>query len=442
MSIIIGTHDEATIDQLANCVALEEGAIGVLCADGHKGYGMPIGGVVAYRNLIPPAGVGYDIACGNMAVETDLQLNDIRSDLQKIAVEIEKQISFGVGRKNNEKVDSPIFEKISNSPVGFQQQILDLAVSQFGTVGSGNHYVDILVNPDDGRVWIANHFGSRGFGFKTAVGFLNIGENRPWDDKRGRDKEDAPLTTLPLDSQRGQDYIHAMHLCGGYTYEARRYVIGKVLQILGNPSVTFSAHNHHNYAWQEKHGGELYWVVRKGSTPAFPSQMGFVGGSMGDISVIVKGKESPAADALLNSTVHGAGRVMSRTQAAGKQKWHKARWGCGNYRNCDFEAPLAEFERGADNSLPKCPKCGTSLHSHRAYMERLDNGEVNFGLEKGKLANRGIIVRGAGADEAPPVYRPLQSVLDAHKDTIEVMYTLQPKVVVMASSNEFDPYKD
>jgi len=443
MTLIVGNHDQKTIDQLEMCVKAEEGAIGVLCADGHFGYSQPVGGVVAYRDIVSVSGVGYDIACGNMAVELDVQLNDVRDELPRIADEIQRVISFGVGRKNNERVDDPVFAAIERSPVKWQADMVDLAVSQFGTVGSGNHYVDILVNPEDGKLWIANHFGSRGFGFKTATGFMNIAEGKSWDAKRGRGEQLTPPTVLPLDAQRGQDYIQAMQLAGNYAYAARRWVVGRVMQILGNPDVTFSVHNHHNYAWQEKHSDRLYWVVRKGATPAFPGQRGFVGGSMGDISVVVKGaKSSDLSQSLLQSTVHGAGRVMSRTQAAGKQQWHKARWGCGNYRECDFTAPIGEFQRGEGNSLPKCPKCGTSLRSHRAYMERMSNGVVDFGVEKSKLGNRGIILRGGGADEAPPVYRPLQSVLDAHAGTIEVMHTLQPKVVVMAGKDEFDPFKD
>lgn len=133
---------------------------------------------------------------------------------------------------------------------------------------------------------------------------------------------------------------------------------------------------------------------------------------------------------------------MSRTQAAGKQKWTKAAWTCGNYRSCDFRAPIAQFERGPNDARPICPTCGGKLQRTRATMQRLSNGLVDFNAEKAKLQTRGIILRGAGADEAPPVYRPLQSVLDAHAGTIEVVHTLQPRIVVMAGSDEYDPYKD
>ena len=97
--------------------------------------------------------------------------------------------------------------------------------------------------------------------------------------------------------------------------------MNKVLEILGSPEVTFSVHNHHNFAWRENHGGEDYWVVRKGCTPAFPGQFGFIGANMKDRSVIVEGIDSDESRGGLYSTVHGAGRILSRAEAAGKKKW-------------------------------------------------------------------------------------------------------------------------
>ena len=163
---------------------------------------------------------------------------------------------------------------------------------------------------------------------------------------------------------------------------------------------------------------------------------------MGDISVILRGVESEESAAALYSTVHGAGRVMSRTQAAGKQKWTKASWACGNYRQCDYSAPIATHERKAGDPHPKCPKCGNRLIRSGASMARVGAGLVDFDAEKAKRTARGSVLRGAGADEAPPVYRPLRSVLDAHANTIEIAHTLQPRIVVMAGGDEFDPYKD
>lgn len=437
---IYGSHDARTIEQLQRCVAAEDGAVGVLCADGHVGYSMPIGGVVGYKSYVSPSGVGYDIACGNTAVQTNLMAVDVAPDFAKLADEIQRRISFGVGRNNDEPVESPVIERIFQSPVPAQRRMVQMAENQLGTVGSGNHYVDVLED-EAGMLWVACHFGSRGFGHKTATGFMNIAQGRAFEDGKGEGKMDAPPLLLKADSPSGQDYIAAMEIAGAYAYAGREAVIAKTLAILGAES-EFSVHNHHNFAWQETHDGDSYWVVRKGATPAAPGQWGFVGGSMGDISVILRGVESAESKAMLYSTVHGAGRVMSRTQAAGKQKWTKASWGCGNYRNCDFTAPIRDFERSRGEAHPKCPTCGARLLRRGAQMERQANGLVDFDTEKLKLYERGIILRGAGADEAPPVYRQLQSVLDAHAGTIEIVHTLQPRIVVMAGGDIIDPYKD
>jgi tRNA-splicing ligase RtcB len=282
------------------------------------------------------------------------------------------------------------------------------------------------------------HFGSRGFGHKTATGFMNIAQGRAFDDGKGEGEMDAPPVLLDIHQPSGQDYIAAMTIAGEFAYAGREAVIAKVLDILG-AEADWSVHNHHNFAWHETHHGEDFWVVRKGATPAFPGQWGFVGGSMGDISVVLRGIESPAAVMALYSTVHGAGRVMSRTQAAGKQKWIKA-WRCGQ-RDCDGALPVHQTPLGPGGSNPKCPKCGGKTHKN-TWMERLKTGLVDFDAEKARLVERGIILRGAGADEAPPVYRPLRSVLDAHAGSIAIAHTLTPRIVVMAGGDEFDPYKD
>lgn len=438
---IYGTHDDRTVQQLERCVAAEEGARAVLCADGHVGYSMPIGGVVAYRDYVSPSGVGYDIACGNMAVQTNVMARDIpANEMGRLADEIQRRVSFGVGRKNNEPVDSPVLEQIAASPIPQQRSLAQMAAQQLGTVGSGNHYVDVLED-EAGCLWIGVHFGSRGFGHKTATGFMNIAQGREFHDGKGEGEMDAPPLLLSIHQPSGQDYIAAMELAGAYAYAGREAVVAKVLAILG-AEAEFSVHNHHNFAWREQHGGVDAWVVRKGATPAFPGQFGFVGGSMGDISVILRGVESDASREALYSTVHGAGRVMSRTQAAGKQKWTKARWTCRNHRACDFSAPVGDFSRGPNDALPICPKCGSKLHKQNASMQRLSNGLVDFEAEKAKLVNQGVVLRGAGADEAPPVYRSLRTVLDAHVGTIEIVHTLTPRIVVMAGGDEFDPYKD
>src|SRR5207248_1717023 len=197
-------------------------------ADGHLGYVMPIGGVAAYRDKVSVVGVGFDIACGNAAIRTNRRLDEYtRRDLELLADEIQRTLSFGVGRTNradDAPVDHPLFE------------------------------------------------------------------DPAWDAVPGR-----------------------------YAYGGREWVARKVVEILGGEELEL-VHNHHNFAWKETHDGQEYVVVRKGATPAFPGQKGFVGGSMGDDAVIVEGArhDSELQRASLYSTVHGAGRVMSRTEARGK----------------------------------------------------------------------------------------------------------------------------
>lgn len=295
---IYGQHDDATKAQLARCIAAEDGAIGVLCADGHKGYSMPIGGVVGYHRYVSPSGVGYDIACGNLAVQTNLHADDISAaELPRLADEIQRRISFGIGRKNQEPTDDPVFDAINASPVPQQRALLSMARQQLGTVGSGNHYVDILED-EAGRFWVACHFGSRGFGHKTATGFMSIAQGRRFEDAKGEGEMDAPPLLLDVSLPSGQDYVVAMELAGQYAYAGRTAVVAKVLKILG-ASREWSVHNHHNFAWRETHHSRDFWVVRKGATPAFPGQWGFVGGSMGDLSVVLRGVESDASREML-----------------------------------------------------------------------------------------------------------------------------------------------
>ena len=179
---IFGQHDASTVEQLERCAAAEEGAPAVLCADGHLGYSMPIGGVIGYRDHISPSGVGYDIGCGNLAVRTNVRAADLTSaDYDRLADEISRRVSFGIGRKNSVPVrEHAVFEAIAASPAPGQRKLLSLAREQLGTVGGGNHYVDVLED-EDGMLWVGVHFGSRGFGHKTATGFLNIAAGRSFD---------------------------------------------------------------------------------------------------------------------------------------------------------------------------------------------------------------------------------------------------------------------
>ena len=406
---IFGQHDEQTILQFQR--VREHAVDAALMADGHVGYVMPIGGVAAYRDLVSVVGVGFDIACGNAAIRTDLSLDalgrtpeEIHRALSEVADAVADTVSFGMGRRNradDAPVDHPLFDAPAWDavPPKHRQALRVKARQQLGTVGSGNHYIDVFTD-ETGAIWVGVHFGSRGFGHTVASAFLALGQGKSWGE---RVPEHEVL--LDLASPIGHDYWHLMNLAGQYAYAGREWAARKVVEILGAHEVEL-VHNHHNFAWKESHGGEEMVVIRKGATPAFPGQLGFIGGSMGDDAVIVRGTVDASASEEVRaaqreglfSTVHGAGRVMSRTAAAGKR--------------------------------------------NRRTGRVISPGLVTPEMMQAWVRERGVILRGGGLDESPHAYRRLPQVLAAQQGTIEVLHTLRPLVVVMAGADEFDPYKD
>ena len=424
-----GPVDRRSLEQLERCMAAGDAELGVLCADHHPGYSQPIGGAVAYEGHVSPSGVGYDIGCGNKAALTDLHRDDLGAlgGAEAVMREITRRISFGVGVPAQERVDHPVLERIRTADFAPQRKLAQLAESQLGTVGSGNHYVNLMADEDD-RVWVGVHFGSRGFGHRTASGFLALAQGLPFDGKAHEGEMDSPPVLFETGSELGESYVSAMELAGEYAYAGRDVVVDKVLEILG-ARAGHEVHNHHNFAWHEEHGGRTYWVVRKGCTPARPGQEGFVGGSMGDESVILEGVESPENEEALFSTVHGAGRVMSRSQAAGRVKRRK-RFVCRN-RDCD---------RITDGEpCPVHPEGGVMRTS---VTEQVRPGLVDWPAVQARLREQGIVLVGGGADEAPEVYKRLPDVLAAHGGTIRVKHRLRPLGVAMAGRDVHDPYKD
>ena len=398
--MIYGDHDQKTLDQFNS--VMKNAEKGALMADGHIGYVMPIGGVAAYGNIIAPAGVGYDIACGNLAVMLDIKSGEIKHNLGDILDWIQENISFGIGRKNKERVDHEIFDN-QHLWLTYDKKVRNdlhkLAREQLGTVGSGNHYVDIFEDEEE-NVWIGVHFGSRGLGHRTATGFMNLAITGKWD-RRAGERE----VLLDIKSDLGERYYLAMKLAGKYAYAGREWVVEKITRHLQS-DIHKEVHNHHNYAWEEKHGKDRYIVVRKGATPAFPGQKGFVGGSMGDNAVIIEGIESEESKDALYSTVHGAGRVMGRMEAKGKYRKKKNR------------------------------------NTGKWHEEVVREGKVTWEMMEDWLRKKKVVLRGGGRDEAPHVYRRLNDVLNEHQNTIKILHTLRPLGVVMAGENEFDPYRD
>jgi tRNA-splicing ligase RtcB len=375
---IFGEPQEAAVKQIIN--ARDTGARVALMADHHVGYGVPIGGVAAWPEHISPMGVGYDIACGNKAVLLDAPAQKVKASIHKIMEDIVKKVSFGVGRKNNESVDHELFDDALWTELDVLKAAKERARSQLGTVGGGNHYVDVFVDEQE-RVWVGVHFGSRGLGHAIATEYKRLSE-----------VSEAGIGLLSIHSTAGQDYLAAMELAGRYAYAGRDWVCQTAAKIIGGKIID-EVHNHHNFAWREEHSGEQLWVVRKGATPAFPGQRGFVGSSMAEDSVILEGIDSPQAEAALRSTVHGAGRVMGRKAALGDRK------------------------RGITGQV-----------SERAMLRAVQEA--------------GVVLKGGGVDESMHVYKRLPDVLAAHSESVRVLYRLKPIGVAMAGPDVKDPYKD
>jgi tRNA-splicing ligase RtcB len=403
-----GPVDGRSLAQLERCMEAGDAAFGVLCADHHPGYSQPIGGGIAYEGYVSPSGVGYDIGCGNKAVRTELTQADLDAlgGVEAIMREITRRISFGMGVPAQERADHPVLERIRNAEFAPQRKLAQLAESQLGTVGSGNHYVNVMED-EEGLIWVGVHFGSRGFGHKTASGFLALAQGLPFDGKASEGEMDSPPVLFEVGSELGERYMAAMELAGEYAYAGRDVVVAKVLEILGADAV-HEVHNHHNFAWREEHFGRDYWVIRKGCTPARPGQEGFVGATMGDESVILEGVESKEAEESLFSTVHGAGRVMSRTRAAGRFRYRK------------------------------------QVVSGRTVrvQEQVKPGVVDWPAVQARLREQGIVLVGGGADEAPEVYKRLPDVLTAHAGSVRVKQRLRPLGVAMAGRDVYDPFKD
>jgi tRNA-splicing ligase RtcB len=382
---IFGRHDANTLAQMETCLATGSAAAGVLCADGHLGYNHPIGGVVGYEDHISISGVGFDIACGNKAVRLDTRFEDVAPRVGTILRDIARNVSFGLGRANKEKVDDPLFESDLWQAAGVSD-LKKLAREQLGTVGGGNHYVD-LFRDDEGFVWIGVHFGSRGLGTRSRPSISRPPRPRAicWHPPR------SSATRRRQGYSGGSGARRALRLCGprlgdGEGAPQHRRACDRTWCITSQLLLARTAR-------ASRPVGRA-----QGRHPGLPGQRGFVGGSMGDDARDPAGRGQAPRAAALYSTVHGAGRVMSRSEAKGK------------------------VDR----------KTGRTIRP-----PRVDEGEM-----RRWLVQKGVQVVGGDLDEAPQAYRRLPDVLAEHGGTVEVEHVLHPFGVVMAGPGDVDPYKD
>jgi len=377
-----GLEHEAVMQMEKACL-LPVAVAGALMPDAHVGYGLPIGGVLATENTVIPYAVGVDIACRMKMTVLDIPVRELERHQDRLTRAIEAETRFGVGATfKNRRTHDVMDADWSVSPV--TQQNKDRAWSQLGTSGSGNHFVEFGLFTAHGKlhelepgtyVALLSHSGSRGTGAAVCDHYSKIAFSQfpdlPSELKR--------LAWLSLDSQEGQEYWAAMELMGCYAAANHAMIHQHVAANLG-AEVLLDLENHHNFAWKERHvinGVEKEVIVhRKGATPAGKGVLGIIPGSMASPGFVVSGKGNSES---LNSASHGAGRVMSRTQATKTFNWKK----------------------------------------------------VNAFLRE-----QGVTLISAGLDEVPMVYKNIREVMAAQSDLVTVLGQFDPKLVKMAPHGE------
>lgn len=331
--------------------------------DAHEGFGMPIGGVLAAVDTIVPNAVGVDIGCGMLAARIDL--TSISEDtLREVMAGVHAHIPLGF---EHHKTDQPWqgFDRAPDLPI--IQQELASAKRQLGTLGGGNHFIEVQKG-DDGHIWIMIHSGSRNFGLKTANYYHKSAQ--ALSNRKEFDLPDRDLAYLPMDSREGEEYFTAMNYCCDFARANRALMmdrVGEMVTSVTGARILETINIHHNYAARETHYGRQVMVHRKGATKAAQDTVGIIPGSMGTKSYIVKGLGNPES---FESCSHGAGRKMGRKQAI---------------RSLDLEAEQKKM-RGI-------------LHG---------------------LRNRNAL------DEAPGAYKDIDEVMRLQRDLVEITVTLTP----------------
>jgi tRNA-splicing ligase RtcB len=277
--------------------------------DSHPGYGMPIGGVMATRGVVVPNAVGVDIGCGMCAVPTSLRSCDVET-LKIIMEKIRESVPVGFNHLK-EKAAWDGFDKAPEIPI--VQQELEKSHYQLGTLGGGNHFIEIQKG-SDGFIWIMLHSGSRNFGLKIAHEYHE--KAKFWCEKWYSNIPDKDLSFFPMETHEAKDYFSAMNFALSFAKENRFRMIERIKNAFSSsvPEVSFGEviNIHHNYAAWEHHFGEDVIVHRKGATLAREGAISLIPGSQGTKSYVVKGKGN--ADSFMSCS-HGAGRKMGRKQA-------------------------------------------------------------------------------------------------------------------------------
>ncbi|MFA5014005.1 MAG: RtcB family protein [Actinomycetota bacterium] len=279
-----------------------------LMPDGHLGIGASIGSVVATKYVVIPSLVGVDIGCGMVAVKTSLKELPTET-IKEIMGEIRKAVPVGFNH-HKEKQEWEGFDKAPD--IEIIQKELQSAQYQIGTLGGGNHFIEIQKG-DDGFIWIMLHSGSRNFGLKTATEYHK--KALALCEKWQSDVPDKELSFLPIDTKEGEEYFKAMTYCVDFALANRKLMMDRILDIMSEElSMEWESMINiaHNYATLENHFGKNVLVHRKGATKATQGLTGIIPGSMGTTSYIVEGLGNEES---FKSCSHGAGRKMGRNEA-------------------------------------------------------------------------------------------------------------------------------
>lgn len=290
-----------------------------LMPDAHFGYGMPIGGVLATRDVIIPNAVGKDIGCGMCAIKTDFTYKPNRDTLISILQAVRQMVPMGVGKYRKTPCDASEMPKLDHTEV--IDELYQSATRQLGTLGSGNHFIEIQRDAEDGRMWLMLHSGSRGLGNKVAIHYDKLAKKI-----NKKDGQVFPeLAWFDVYSDEGYDYIRDMNYCAEFAELNRMKMMYQFMMAVERCFKKYDGHTisfpydmvnvAHNYAVLEEHFHADVWVHRKGATSAQKGQTGIIPGSQGTPSYIVEGLGNPDS---FNSCSHGAGRTMGRKAAQQK----------------------------------------------------------------------------------------------------------------------------
>lgn len=285
-----------------------------IMADAHFGYGMPIGGVLATKDFVIPNGVGVDIGCGVCCLQTSLTEID-HNTLNSILRTIKKTIPLGF-KHHTHKQDVSMMPKAAEGLESLKivAQEYERALAQLGTLGGGNHFIEIQKGSDN-HIWIMIHSGSRNLGYRVANHYNNVAVklNKKW---KSPVSSKWQLASLPLNSSTGWNYLAEMQYCVDFALCNRLHMLQRIKEIFTDQAaaITFAQPINvaHNYASREKHFGQDLIIHRKGATRAFADEMGAIPGSQGMESYIVRGLGNRES---FCSCSHGAGRKLGRKQA-------------------------------------------------------------------------------------------------------------------------------